>query len=96
MKLPFKDGNLLDKFQLKLSNKELKKLDEISNVYELSFSENYNSQQEVSCVVYKTLDNEECNVWDKLLDFAIVYLKETDTYYEIRVTVEETDTLKKT
>ena len=54
MKLPFKDGNLLDKFQLKLSNKELKKLDEISNVYELSFSENYNSQQEVSCVVYKT------------------------------------------
>ena len=37
MKLPFKDENLLDKFQLKLSNKELKKLDEISNVYELSF-----------------------------------------------------------
>ena len=48
MKLPFKDGNLLDKFQLNLSNKELKKLDEISNVYELSFSENYNSQQEAS------------------------------------------------
>lgn len=96
MKLPFKDGNLLDKFQLKLSNKELKKLDEISNVYELSFSENYNSQQEASCVVYKTLDNEECNVWDKLTDFAIVYLKETATYYEIRITVEETDTLKKT
>ena len=36
-----------------------------------------------------------CNFWDKLVDFAIVYLKETDTFYEIKVTTSETNILKK-
>lgn len=96
MKLPFKDGKLIDEFQLILSNKKLDKLNTIDNVYELSFTENYNSKQEASCVVYQDIDGYKCRTWDKLLDFAVVYLKETNTYYEIRVSIDETDVIKKT
>ena len=126
-------NNRIKPLTLIMADKNLKKLNTITNVIGIVFTDNDNSADELSCDVYYELSSdfypEEyyrlldensnnlvneamnylvesssndssnkviCNFWDKLVDFAIVYLKETDTFYEIKVTTSETNILKKT
>lgn len=126
-------NNRIKPLTLIIADKNLKKLNTITNVVGIVFTDNDNSADELSCDVYYELSSdfnpEEyyrlldensnnlvneamnylvesssndssnkviCNFWDKLVDFAIVYLKETDTFYEIKVTTSETNILKKT
>ena len=125
-------NNRIKPLTLIMADKNLKKLNTITNVIGIVFTDNDNSADELSCDVYYELSSdfnpEEyyrlldensnnlvneamnylvesssndssnkviCNFWDKLVDFAIVYLKETDTFYEIKVTTSETNILKK-
>lgn len=58
-------------------------LDECMEYVELRFS------------VYKKEDGVEFNLWDKLKDFKLVYCKEWDMWFEIRVELSESDYLVK-
>ena len=49
------------------------------------------SHQEVSFVVYKELDGQKCELWDKIVDFKYIYIPKFDIYYEITVSIDEND-----
>lgn len=84
-------------YHLILSNKKLDKICEIQNAREFTFNDNDNSANEGSCTVYKSLNNNECTRWDDIIDFAVVYIKEKNEYYEIKCSENESsNVIKKT
>lgn len=84
-------------YHLILSNKKLDKICEIQNAREFTFNDNDNSANEGSCTVYKSLNGNECVRWEDIIDFAVVYVKEKDEYYEIKCSENESNNvIKKT
>ena len=68
----------------------------IHNVSSLDTANHLMSANEISFDVHRWADNFECELWDEIKDFKLVYIPhfETDTYnpwYELTVTVDEND-----
>lgn len=55
----------------------------------IQFNFNMNSQQEVSCDVYKELNGEKCELWDKIISLKYIYIPEHEEYYKVDVTVDD-------
>lgn len=55
----------------------------------IQFNFNMNSQQEVSCDVYKELNGEKCELWDKIISLKYIYIPEHEEYYKLDVTVDD-------
>lgn len=84
-------------YHLILSNKRLDKICEIQNARDFTFNDNDNSANEGSCTVYKSLNGNECKHWDDICDFAVVYIREKNEYYEIKCSENDSgNVLKKT
>lgn len=56
---------------------------------------NMNSYDEISFDVHKEWDNNTCLVWDDIVSFKYVYIPDYKKYYEIYVSVDETDSTVK-
>lgn len=52
---------------------------------------NMSSHQEISFDVYKELDGIKCDLWDDIVDFKYVYVPEHDIYYEITVSISDSN-----
>lgn len=52
---------------------------------------NMNSVDEVSFDVHKEWDGKKCELWDKIINFKYIYIPEYESYYEIYVTIDDTD-----
>lgn len=52
---------------------------------------NMSSHQEISFDVYKELDGVKCDLWDDIVDFKYVYVPEHDIYYEITVSISDSN-----
>lgn len=52
---------------------------------------NMNSQQEVSFDVYKEVDGQVCELWDKIVSLKYIFIPEHNEYYKIDVTIDEND-----
>lgn len=84
-----------------MSNKALEKLGTIPYDYtSLEYNKNI-GYSEASFVVYKTwtdeLGNEtECRFWDDLTDLSVVYIRDYDEYFEVEVSLDESDSISKT
>ena len=63
----------------------------ITNIDKDSINYNFNmsSSQEVSFDVYKELDGNVCNLWDKIISFKYVYIPEHQCYYHMEVDKDE-------
>lgn len=76
-----RNGNKLG--QLKVNNDSIELSDRLNDASELSFTIN------------KYINNEVTPLWDKVLDFKLVYCKEWDSWFEIKVELDEaTETVK--
>ena len=76
-----KSGNKLG--QLKVDNKSIDISDKLINASEFSFTIN------------KYIDNKLTPLWDKIVNFKLVYCKEWDMWFEIKVELDEDiDTVK--
>ena len=76
-----RNGNMLG--QLKVNNKTIDLADNLVEPSEFSFTLN------------KYIDNEITPLWDKVVDFKLVYCKEWDAWFEITVELDEaTETVK--
>lgn len=53
---------------------------------------NMNTFDEISFDVYKELDGKVCELWNQIVDFKYVYIPEHETYYEIYVSIDDTNT----
>lgn len=61
----------------------------------IDMSDRFNDASEFSFTLYKYVDDKITNLWDKVVDFKLVYCKEWDTWFEIRVELDEsTETIK--
>lgn len=108
-KLNFKNGQVED-YTIVLSNRELQKQGQISNVKGVKHNGNLASAQVINFTVYKHQlfpDREEENfpyesieayqdyIWENLVDFKVVYVKELNENFEIRVSIDDAnDTIK--
>ena len=67
-----------------LANKNYNRLGALSNVDQntVVYKKTMHGS-ELSFEVYKTLDDIEERLWDKLVDFKLVWVKELDIYFQI-------------
>ena len=59
------------------------------NAESVELIDKFNESSEISFTVNKYIDNKIANLWDKLVDFKLVYCKEWDCWFEITVELDE-------
>ena len=65
------------------------------DVESIDMSDKFNDASEFSFTLYKYVDDKLTNLWDKVVDFKLVYCKEWDEWFEIKVELDEaTETIK--
>lgn len=79
-----------------LANRNGNKLGQLKvNTESIDLSDKFNDASEISFTVNKYIDNEIVPLWDKIVDFKLIYCKEWDIWFEIRVELdEETESVK--
>ena len=79
-----------------LANRNGNKLGQLKvNADSVDLSDKFNDASELSFTVNKYIDGKLTPLWDKLLDFKLVWCKEWDCWFEIKVELdEETETVK--
>lgn len=79
-----------------LANRNGNKLGQLKvNEDSIDLSDKFNDASEFSFTVNKYVDEELTPHWDKIVDFKLVWCKEWDTWFEIKVELDEdTETVK--
>ena len=79
-----------------LANRNGNKLGQLKiNADSVNLIDKFNDTSELSFIVNKYIDGELTPLWDKLVDFKLVWCKEWDMWFEIKVELdEETETVK--
>lgn len=73
-----------------LANRNGNKLGQL-NVDEKSIEliDKFNEASEITFTLYKYINGNLNNLWDKVVDFKLIYCKEWDTWFEIKVELDE-------
>ena len=81
-----------------LAKRNLEHIGAIANIKQdsISINENFNSPNEISFTVYKVLDGNEEQYWNDIIDLKLVWVKELNEYFEIKVSINDTDATIKT
>ena len=79
-----------------LANRNGNKLGQLNvDAKSIDLSDKFNDASEFTFTLNKYIDNEITNLWDKVVDFKLVYCKEWDMWFEITVELDEaTETIK--
>lgn len=79
-----------------LANRNGNKLGQLKvNADSVDLNDKFNDVSELSFTVNKYVDDKLTPLWDKLVDFKLVWCKEWDMWFEIKVELdEETETVK--
>lgn len=75
---------------LVLSTRNMTHLGQLNCLDSVRLVKNLNSADELSFTVYKEVDGVQANLWDEILDFKLVYVKELDEYFEITLALDDT------
>lgn len=95
MKLNFNINNEVDMPELVLGKRNYDKIGSITNIEDFSYEYHFMSADKIDFSVYKTVNGQESQLWDKLRDRRLVWVKEFDEWFEITVDVNEEDSLRK-
>lgn len=63
----------------------------LNTITQVHFSDSMNSAKEFSFLIHKTLNGKVCNFWKDIRDFRLIYIPAWDTWFKIRVEINETD-----
>ena len=79
-----------------LANRNGNKLGQLKvNEESIELIEKFNDASEFSFIINKYIDDELTPLWEKVVDFKLIYCKEWDMWFEIKVELdEETETVK--
>ena len=73
-----------------LANRNGDKLGQLeANFESIELIDKFNEASEISFTVNKYLDGKIANLWDKIVDFKLIYCKEWDCWFECRVELDE-------
>ena len=93
--IDFINGTVED-YTVVLSNRNYEKQGQILNVQDFDYKGNLNSANEISFSVYKEIDGKEETLWNDIYDLRLVWIKETDEFFQIAISkTESTNTVKK-
>lgn len=93
--IDFINGTVED-FTVVLSNRNLEKQGQILNIQDFVYKEDFNAANEISFSVYKEVDGEQEKLWNDIYDLKLVWLKESNEFYQITVSkTESTNVVKK-
>lgn len=62
----------------------------------IEINDKFDEASEISFTLYKYIDDKIDILWDKVIDFKLIYCKEWDKWFEITVEVDESNEVKKT
>ena len=79
-----------------LANKNYNRLGALSNVDQntVVYKKTMHGS-ELSFEVYKTLDDIEERLWDKLVDFKLIWVKEINEYFQITISLDDSSSITK-
>lgn len=73
-----------------LANRNGNKLGQLEvNSESIELIDKFNEASEISFTVNKYLDDRITNLWDKIVDFKLIYCKEWDCWFECKVELDE-------
>lgn len=78
-----------------LANRGQQKFGEIDNIFSVNYHPQLKTADELSFVVYKEADGKKCRLWDELIQFRLIWVKEYNEWFEITVEVDESDKVTK-
>lgn len=85
----------VEHFPIILSTRDHRHLGEIVNVSKLKFTDNLGSAKTLSFEVDKFVGGVKERLWDEIVNFKFVYIRELNTYFEIYIEIDEEDSNKK-
>lgn len=91
MRLRYKNGVVEDD-TLVLAKRNFDKLGQLCNVSDYTYKRNMNSANEISFKVTKTDDEK---LWTELYDLRLIWIKEKNEYFEIRVDITDSTLMTK-
>lgn len=88
-----KTGQTIRPLHIILGNRNLEKFGEIVNIPadSITYHPQFNAVDELSFNVYRERNGEIENLWNKIIDFKTVYVKEFDEWFEISVSTDESE-----
>lgn len=88
-----KTGQTIRPLHIILGNKNLEKFGEIVNIPadSITYHPQFSAVDELSFNVYRERNGEIENLWNKIIDFKTVYVKEYDEWFEITVGTGESE-----
>ena len=88
-----KTGQGIRPLHIILGNRNLEKFGEIINIPadSITYHPQFNVVDELSFNVYKEKNDNVENLWDKIVDFKTIYVKEYDEWFEITVGTDESE-----
>ncbi|MDE6231956.1 MAG: hypothetical protein K2M60_01215, partial [Lachnospiraceae bacterium] len=94
-KIKFDKQHNVDVPTLLLQNRNFDTLGKINDVFSLEYKENFNSANELSFTVYKTINGNENALWDLILNNKIVFIPEFEERFVITVSVNDDSAVSK-
>lgn len=88
-----KTGQTIRPLHIILGNRNLEKFGEIVNIPadSITYHPQFNAVDELSFNVYKEQNGEIERLWDKIIDFKTVYIKEYNEWFEIAASIDESE-----
>lgn len=80
---------------LLLQNRNFETIGSIGHVHGLTYKDNYNSANELSFSIYKTINGKPNPVWDSVTDLKIIYIPEYKERFEITTSTDSGDSVVK-
>lgn len=91
----FNEYNKVDEFTIILSNRNYRHYGQLNNIDGIVYKCNLNSADELSFQVHKLKDLYEEKYWNDIVDLKLVWVKELNEYFEIKVSMSDSfDTIK--
>lgn len=94
VKIVFDSANVVATPTIVLAKKGGEKLGNLPPV-NINFEDNFNSKNVLDFKVYKERDGKKTRLWNEIKDFRLIWCKEWDAWFEIKVDVSESDDLVK-
>ncbi|MBD5136043.1 MAG: tail fiber domain-containing protein [Lachnospiraceae bacterium] len=94
-KITFDKQHNVDVPTLLLQNRNFDTLGKINDVFSLEYKENFNSANELSFTVYKSINGNENALWDLILNNKIIFIPEFEERFVITVSVNDDSAVSK-
>lgn len=95
-KIVFDKNHNVDMPTLLLQNRNFETIGIFSNISNFTYSENFNSSNEISFTTYYKNGYGQINpLWNSICDLKVIYIPEFNERFEISVSIDEEDSTKK-